>query len=310
MRAALILCLARTRRRAIVASVTRNERATCLVDRPPSRRRVSTIWAWVDSAGWQQVKMSRSRSSSTGPTSWGLPGSSLRGESTAASLRSSRPRDSRRRRSMAWLRAAVVIQPPGLGGTPSRGHLPRATAKASWTASSARSMSPNAWIRAASDRPDSSRKIRPTSSPSSTLSGLESRERTDLDRHLDGFGDPGGPGERGVQVLGLDDVEAAEVFLGLHEGAVGGDNLAACHPHDGGGVGVVQAAGDNPGASRLQLLLEDAELLVGLGHLLIGHGLADLALDAVDRQQVVRHGVLPLIDGPFPPRTPTTNKPC
>src|SRR5215218_8426485 len=247
MRAALILCLARTRRRAIVASVTRKELATSLVDRPPSSRRVSAICAWADSAGWQQVKISRSRSSGTGPTSWGLPGSPLPADSTATSLSSSRPRDSRRRRSMAWLRAVVMIQPPGLGGTPSPGHLPRATAKASWTASSARSRSPKAPIRAASDRPDSSRKIRPTSAPSSlvaaspspTLSGLEARERPHLDRHLDGTGDPRRPTERGIQVLGLDDVEATEVLLGLHEGAVGGQHLAVGHPHHGGGGGVV-----------------------------------------------------------------------
>src|SRR5215216_2915462 len=199
---------------------------------------------------------------------------------------------------MAWWRSVVVIQPPGLGGTPSRGHLPRATANASWTASSARSMSPKTPIRAASDRPDSSRKIRPTSPssslmaalPSPTPSGLEARERTDLDRHLDGPGDLRRPTKRGIQVLGLDDVEATQVLLGLHEGAVGGHHLAARHTHDGGGGGFVQAAGDDPGTGRLQLLLEDGELLVGPGHLLVGHGLADLALDAVDRQQVVRHG--------------------
>src|SRR5215211_4866620 len=286
MRAAVILCLARTRRRPIVDSVTRKALATCLVDRPPSSRKVSASCASVDSAGWQQVKISRSRSSGTGPTSWGVAGSPPPGASTATSLRSCRPRDSRRRRSRAWLRAVVVIQPPGLGGTPSHGHLPRATAKASWTASSARSMSPKARIRAASDRPDSSRKIRPTSagsspaaaSPSSTPSGLESRERTDLDRHLDGPGDPRRPTERDIQVLGLDDVEAAQVFLGLHEGAVGGHHLAARHPYHGGSGGFVQAAGDDPGAARLHLLLEGAELLVGLRHLLIGHGLAGLAL--------------------------------
>src|SRR5215211_216297 len=298
MRAAVILCLARTRRRPIVDSVTRKALATCLVDRPPSSRKVSASCASVDSAGWQQVKISRSRSSGTGPTSWGVAGSPPPGASTATSLSSCRPRDSRRRRSMAWLRAVVVIQPPGLGGTPSRGHLPRATAKASWTASSARSMSPKTPIRAASDRPDSSRKIRPTSPssslmaalPSPTPSGLEARERTDLDRHLDGPGDLRRPTKRGIQVLGLDDVEATQVLLGLHEGAVGGHHLAARHTHDGGGGGFVQAAGDDPGTGRLQLLLEDGELLVGPGHLLVGHGLADLALDAVDRQQVVRHG--------------------
>src|ERR671937_579731 len=240
-----------------------------------------------------------------------MPGSSLPGASTATSLSNCRPRDSRRRRSMAWRRAVVVIQPPGLGGTPSPGHLPRATVNASCTASSARSMSPKTPIRAASDRPDSSRKIRPTSaasslaaaSPSPTPSGLEARERPDLDRHLDGLGDPRRPGECGIEVLGLDDVEAAEMLLGLHEGAVGGHHLAAGDAHDGSSVGLVQATGEHPGPRRLQLLLEAAELLVGLGHLLVGHGLADLALDAVDRQQVVRHGVLLLVGGPFPPRT-------
>jgi hypothetical protein len=43
-------------------------------------------------------------------------------------------------------------------------------------------------------------------------------------------------------------------------------------------------------AGRLHLLLEDAELVVGLSRLLVGHGLAGLAVDAVDRQQIVRHG--------------------
>src|SRR5258706_14231809 len=133
---------------------------------------------------------------------------------------------------MARGRAVVVIQPPGLGGRPSPGHLRRATANASCTASSARSMSPKTRIRAATDRPDSARKIRPIAdssrfgavSPSCTLSGLgvilrlgkavESgsvrrtgvRERTDLYRRLNGSAHLRGPGERGVEVLGLDDV--------------------------------------------------------------------------------------------------------
>src|SRR4029453_6321567 len=75
-------------------------------------------------------------------------------------------RDSRRKRSMARLRAVVVIHAPGLGGRPSPVHLRRATANASCTASSATSMSPKTRIRAATDRPDSSRKIRPTSASS------------------------------------------------------------------------------------------------------------------------------------------------
>ena len=59
-----------------------------------------------------------------------------------------------------------VIQPPGLGGRPSRGHLVNATANASWTASSARSMSPKTRIRVATERPEFSRKIWPTAAAS------------------------------------------------------------------------------------------------------------------------------------------------
>src|SRR6266498_3026597 len=75
----------------MVGSGTRKARATSSVDMPPSNRRVSATCASVESAGWQQVKMRRSRSSCTGPTSSGMPGSSLPGESTAISLSSSRP---------------------------------------------------------------------------------------------------------------------------------------------------------------------------------------------------------------------------
>src|SRR5919106_3865924 len=66
MWADLILRLARARRCAIAASVTRKERATSLIERPPSSRRVSATCASVESAGWQQVKIRRSRSSRTG----------------------------------------------------------------------------------------------------------------------------------------------------------------------------------------------------------------------------------------------------
>ena len=59
---------------------------------------------------------------------------------------------------MARLRAVVVIQPPGFGGNPVAGHRSVATTKASWTASSARSMSPKRRTRVATARPDSRRK--------------------------------------------------------------------------------------------------------------------------------------------------------
>ena len=83
------------------------------------------------------------------------------GRERCPSASSSRPRDSRRRRSMARLRAVVVIQPPGLGGSPSRAQRRRAIAYASCTASSAMSISPKTRISVATERPDASRKTRP-----------------------------------------------------------------------------------------------------------------------------------------------------
>src|SRR5215467_421756 len=59
---------------------------------------------------------------------------------------------------MARLRAVVTIHAPGLGGSPSDGHLAAATVNASWTASSAASISPRKRIRAATHRPYSRRK--------------------------------------------------------------------------------------------------------------------------------------------------------
>jgi hypothetical protein len=53
--------------------------------------------------------------------------------------------------------AVVVIQPPGFGGVPVTGQRSAATAKASATASSARSMSPRKRIRVAVQRPTSRR---------------------------------------------------------------------------------------------------------------------------------------------------------
>ena len=66
----------------------------------------------------------------------------------------------------------------------------------------------------------------------------------------------------------------------------------------------MQPAGEHPGAGRLQLLVEDLDLLPGLLHLLVGHRVADLAVDAVDRQQVLRHGVLLVLGGHLPAAHP------
>src|SRR5690349_23543184 len=63
---------------------------------------------------------------------------------------------------MARLRAVVTIHAPGLGGRPSDGHLATATVNASWTASSAASISPRKRIKVATQRPYSRRKTAST----------------------------------------------------------------------------------------------------------------------------------------------------
>ena len=66
MFASTILRLARTIRWAIAASETRNAAAISWVVKPATARRVSaTCDSWA-SAGWQQVKIRRSRSSASG----------------------------------------------------------------------------------------------------------------------------------------------------------------------------------------------------------------------------------------------------
>src|SRR5213595_1231256 len=138
---------------------------------------------------------------------------------------------------------------------------------------------------------------------------LRLAERTDLDRLHDAGGRLRSPADRSVEVVGLDDVEAAEVFLRLREGAVGGQHLAVGHAHHGGGVGFVQAAGEDPGASRLDLLLERADPLHELPHLLLAHWLAGLALDGVYGPQVLRHADPPRDGQALPASHPTTNGP-
>ena len=120
---------------------------------------MSATWAAGASDGWQQVKIRRSRSSRTGPSASGAGGSSAAASATASCWRSSRV-VSRRKRSIPRRRAVVMIQPAGLGGTPSCGQRLTASTNASWTASSAASMSPKTRTRTATARPYSSRKTR------------------------------------------------------------------------------------------------------------------------------------------------------
>jgi hypothetical protein len=63
-----------------------------------------------------------------------------------------------------------MIQPPGRGGRPSIDHFWSAATNASWTASSAMSMSPKTRISEATACPDSSRKM-PSISVTSSFPG-------------------------------------------------------------------------------------------------------------------------------------------
>ena len=175
----MILYLARTSRLAIAGSLTRNERATSSTLSPPSSRRVKATWCSVRNAGWQQVKISRSWSSLTGPSS---PRSSVPGPcdvvATAPSCsRSPRPRADRRRSSIARFRAVVTIHPAGLGGMPSPRHRSLATTNASCTASSASVMSPKMRISVATAWPYTSRNTRstPVASPWAATAGITPR---------------------------------------------------------------------------------------------------------------------------------------
>src|SRR6266487_5828520 len=312
MAASRILRLARTRRCAKVASGTRKAWAISGVVRPPRVRRVSATRASSDSAGWQQVKMSRSRSSPMVCICFPVSASSCpawrsASRSAKAVCRSASPR-SRRSRSMALLRAVVVIQAPGFGGTPSAGQRSQATRNASATASSARSKSPSRRMRVATALPDSSRKTCWTLSPTSaaTLATAPPRfvplawisahvgelhDRPHLYGTAVGAGDPGRGGDCFVEVPAVHDVEAAELLLGLGEGPVGGERLAAAHLHRGGGAGWLQRL-----AGLHQPSVDDilGEGVVGVDHglpLRLGRGRHG-RLGAVD-QQCVAHLLLP-----------------
>ena len=156
MPASLILVLARVRRRFIVSPEIRNARAMSSVASPATARSVSATCASGASAGWQQVKMSSSRSSGISVSSTSASADS---GSVAASSRSLAARTrSRRIRSIARFRAVVTSHATGLDGVPSAGQRCAAAANASAAASSASSKSPRNPTSAASTRLHSSRK--------------------------------------------------------------------------------------------------------------------------------------------------------
>src|SRR5215470_19057767 len=238
----------------MVGSGTRKAWAISAVVSPPRSRSVSATWARVASAGWQQVKISRSRSSCTVAASSG--GSPRACSSAAWACRSWRDA-SRRRRSTARLRAVVMIQPAGLGGSPAAGHRCTATVNASWTASSAMSMSPKWRARTATARPYSSRNTREISGARTAGTRVSVPgpvgERPHLDRQRGRPGQLAAPIEGRVEVGRRDDREPAEVLLTLREWAIRDEHVTAGGPQYGGGAGGVQATGEHPRTGGLHL---------------------------------------------------------
>src|SRR5579872_1980236 len=267
MPAARILAFARTSRCAIVSSLTRNARATAAVGSEQTVRRVSATCASSASAGWQQVKISRSRSSSpnAAAASSVSTGAAWRSISTSDASCSCFERKAILRRiwSSARRRPTAISQARGLSG----GASAQASAAAA-KASSTQAAAPATLIRPASaiHRPD----------------------RPHLDRTVLGGGDLGGDADRLVQVLGLDQVVAAELFAGLGERAVRGQRLAVADPHRGGGGDRLQPVGRLEGAALDDALGEGAVVGHQLGVVLVGV----VGFGAVDQQQVL-HGEAP-----------------
>ena len=114
MWAAAIFFLARVMRAAIVASLTRKLRAISAVVTPHTSRSVNATLAGAESVGWQQVKISRSRSSPKMSSSMSWPVAET--VSTISNGSDRRAVDSRRIRSKARFLAAVVSHAPGRAG--------------------------------------------------------------------------------------------------------------------------------------------------------------------------------------------------
>ncbi len=287
MCACRIFCRARVSRLAIDASLTSRARATSGVVRPHSVRSDSATWVSGARLGWQQVKTSRSRSSSTTESTGS---SSARSVSIAAASLSPRAA-SRRIRSTARRLATVRSQATGLSGTPSRGQVSSARSVASCTASSARARLPVQRVRVAStSRPDARTRVARVSVGSVTqvVRPAEVDDRSHLDGATPGGGDPGRPGDRLVEVRALEEVEAGERLLRLGVRAVGRDDVPAllADAHGGGRRGRVERGATADRRHRGVAELVPVRHLAGL----LGRGPVDVAGEG--EGCVLRHGSL------------------
>src|SRR5690625_919724 len=217
-------------------------------------------------------------------------GSSSAWRSAACACLSSRDA-SRRRRSIARLRAVVMIQPAGLGGITDSGQRCVAVANASATASSAMSRSPKWRVSTATARPYSSRN---TAAMSSTVLSAGSDSAIDgrayLDRQRGRGGDPPRPLERGVEVGRLDQGETTQVLLALDERTVGHQRVTAVVAYDRRDLGRLQSEVEHPRTGRLHLFGQCGQL----GHHRVERlGRRWRAVGLIDAEQILRHRASP-----------------
>ena len=305
IRASRILPFARTSRCAMVGSGTRNARAISAVVRPPSSRSVSATCARRRerrvAAGEDQAQPVVAHGALLGRLV------ARRAAAPPARARSSRDA-SRRRRSIARLRAVVMIQPAGLGGQPGRRPAldrrgERVLHRLLGERRCRRRRGPGRPRRARTPR---GRRAR---SPRVASAGASGHPAAVLERpHLDRAGRRASTAGEAGRACGAQasaasrsgasmTVEAADVLLALGERAVGHEHLAVAAPHDGGGARRVQPAGEDPRARRPSSRRWSAPTSRMTGSRTSGGGRRAVGL--VDAEQVLGHG--------FSSSTPYTN---
>src|SRR5882757_8939099 len=274
----------------------------------------------MENAGWQQMKIKRSMSSSSAIISAASSEAvALNSNSCASSVCLPRNAMLRRIRSIALLRPTLTSHARGLDGGSAAGQRSSAVANASCSASSARSKSPTRRISVASARPASSRNIfsisigvmrpaiidrrsgacaartRNLEIPGSALTrrpGMTASlstidpDRPDLDRTRLGAGNARGNGDRGVEILGLDQIVAAELLPRFRERTIRRQSLAVANAHGGRGRCRLQCI------ARLEIAALDDGL--GEGTVFLHHFLARCRVDfavlglvLIDHQQIL-----------------------
>jgi hypothetical protein len=122
---------ARTIRCAIVGALVRKAAAICSVVRPQTSRSAIAACASAGSAGWQQMKMSRSRSSGKPSSIEGSVGCEAMSRCRERSSRTASSRALLRSLSMTRNRPAEISQDRESLGTPFSGHCAAAARNAS-----------------------------------------------------------------------------------------------------------------------------------------------------------------------------------